>query len=255
MDKIFSVPGIGTADEKRLQQMENIIGYAFKHRPFLLKAITHSSDVRDESADSSLGHYENFEFLGDAVLSLVAAEALIRMEPNEDEGSLSQKRALYVSKDYLSEAGRRHSFSDIIKVGNDVKKDGEQQLPASIIADVIESIIGAAYLDGGLEVAKAVIGTMLGDLPTHTREASQDAKTALQEKLQSSCTLTPAYEVLECVGPPHAPTFVVEARVAQRSLAIGRGPSKKKAEQKAAARALKVLERRSDADLRQEFAS
>ena len=70
MDKVFSVPGIGTADEKRLQQIENIIGYTFKHRPFLLKAITHSSDVRDESTDSSLGHYENFEFLGAKVKNI-----------------------------------------------------------------------------------------------------------------------------------------------------------------------------------------
>jgi ribonuclease-3 len=186
---------------------------------------------------------------------LVAAEALIRKEPNEDEGLLSQKRALYVSKDYLSDAGRRHSFSDIIKVGKDVKKDHDQQLPVSIIADVVESVIGATYLDGGLKAAKSVIDAILGDLPTETREAGLDAKTALQEKLQSSCTLTPAYKVLECVGPPHAPTFVVEAKVAKKTLAIGRGPSKKKAEQKAAARALEMLGCRSDADLKQEFAS
>ncbi len=255
MEKVFSVTGIVPADEKRLVKVEESIGYKFKHLPFLLKAITHRSDARDDTADSFLGNYENLEFLGDAVLSLVAAEALIRIDPKEDEGLLSQKRSQYVSKDFLADAGRRIDLSAVIKVGNDVKKDKDKQLPASIIADVVESIIGAVYLDGDLNAAKRVIHNILGELPSETKEVGQDAKTALQEKMQSSCTLTPAYEVLECVGPPHAPTFVVEARVAQRSLAVGRGPSKKKAEQKAAARALEILGTRSADDLRREFAS
>ena len=210
MQKVFSVPGIATSDEKRLDNVESEIGYVFKHRPFLLKAITHRSDARDDTVASYLGDYENLEFLGDAVLSLVAAEALIRKEPKEDEGLLSQKRSQYVSKDFLAGAGRLISLSDVIKVGNDVKKDADNELPASIVADVVEAIIGAVYLDSGLDAAKLVIHNVLGDLPNETREAGQDAKTALQEKMQASCTLTPAYEVLECVGPPHAPTFVVD---------------------------------------------
>ena len=133
-----------------------------------------------------------------------------------------------MSKDFLSEAAKRLELSQLIRVGNDVKADEIGLLPDSILADVIESIIGATYLDAGLEAAKKVISSVLGDLPTEVRQNSQDAKTVLQERFQASCTLTPAYEVLECVGPPHAPTFVVEARVAEQQLAVGRGPPKRK---------------------------
>ncbi|MBL93033.1 MAG: ribonuclease III [Myxococcales bacterium] len=255
MKKIFSVPGMTTADEKRLDAVEERIGYKFGHRPYLLKALTHRSDARANSGSHDLGHYENFEFLGDAVLSLATAEALVRKDPGEDEGLLSQKRALYVSKDFLSEAAKKIELSLFIKVGNDVKTDDDGQLPDSILADVVESIIGATYLDSGFQSAQDVISTILGELPTEVRQTTQDAKTVLQERFQSSCTLTPAYEVLECVGPPHAPTFIVEARVAEQQLAVGRGPSKKKAEQKAAASALDRFAELSAAELRQKFAS
>ena len=168
-----------------------------------------------------MGHYENFEFLGDAVLSLAAAEALVRKAPGEDEGLLSQKRAQYVSKDFLSEAAKRLELSQLIRVGNDVKADEIGLLPDSILADVIESIIGATYLDAGLEAAKKVISSVLGDLPTEVRQNSQDAKTVLQERFQASCTLTPAYEVLECVGHPMRPLCGGSAR---GRTAVGSGP-------------------------------
>lgn len=231
---------------KLLSKIEAKLKYKFEDKNLLLRALTHRSFGTDEGKREP--HNETLEFLGDAVLSVVAAEALFKACPDADEGDLSQARANYVCQLTLAQGARKLKLGDYVRVAKAMRASGPVDLP-SVLADVMEAIFGATYLDGGLENARALIGLTLGDVPTKVRTAPKDAKTVLQERIQGACSMTPTYEVLESTGPAHAPAFLVEVQVAGTVLGQGEGSNKKQAAQQAAKQALGVLEDSTDAAL------
>lgn len=211
------------------------LGYEFADPELLVLALTHKS--------SSAANNERLEFLGDAVLDLVIAEALYRLQPEADEGTLSRLRASLVRSDTLSGIAQEIGLGDMLLLGAGERRSGGHQR-ASLMADALEALIGAVYLDADFAAAGAIIlhlyGTRLNNLPA--ADALKDPKTLLQEALQQRAQPLPVYELILESGPPHAPVFAVRCELATLQISTeGHGNSRRKAEQVAAARALEVL--------------
>lgn len=229
-------------EKELISKVEAYLGYVFQDKALLLEALTHRSLARDERLrDHVIPQNERLEFLGDAVLSMVTALSLYKSSPRADEGTLTQLRASYVCEPHLAACAKRMGLGELLRASPSIKRSGQVELP-SILADALEALLGAIYLDGGFEAAGAVVETLLGPVPTRVTESPKDAKTQLQEWTQAEKGSTPVYRVTEALGPPHAPTFVVEVLIGDRSLAHGRGPSKKEAAQEAARIALSTLQ-------------
>lgn len=190
---------------------------------------------------------ERLEFLGDAVLNLVVARHLFEALPEATEGDLSRLRARVVSAEPLAEVAASLELGDVLKLGTGELKTGGFRRQ-SILADALEALFGALFLDGGLEAAEALITRLLGpriaSLPA--AETLKDPKTRLQECLQSRGLALPAYSVERVEGEPHAQTFHVSCRVKELGLAAqGSGSSRRRAEQEAAERILHSIETQS----------
>ncbi len=219
-----------------LQWAAGALQYEFSQPDLLQLALTHRS--------AASNHNERLEYLGDAVLELVITDALYRSKPDTDEGGLSRLRSFLVRKGTLAEIGTEIGVAQQVVLGSGEKRTGGHQR-ASILADTVEAILGAVYLDGGYPAAETVIHRLfksrLDDLP---EEASlKDPKTALQEYLQAQSELPPEYEVLAITGKAHKQHFTVVCRVAARDLEVeASGSSRRKAEQQAAAAVLEQLQ-------------
>ncbi len=235
---------IGAKDTSELlAQAETQIGYRFNDRTLLLEALTHRSFARDERLkDNIVSQNERLEFLGDAILSMITALELFKTSPRADEGTLTQLRANYVCEASLAEGARKAGLGTLIRVSPSMRKVTGVELP-SLLCDGLEALIGAVYLDGGFEPARDLVLRFVGEVPTKVAIAPKDAKTELQEWTQASFGLTPVYKVVQSLGPPHAPTFVVEVYVGEKLLAKGQGPSKKDAAQEGAKAALADVSR------------
>jgi len=198
----------------------------------LEEALTHSSYAHESGRS---GRYnERLEFLGDAVVGLVVAEALFARHPDWDEGRLTRARAAVVSQPTLAEAGRRLGLGGHLRLGRGEEQTGGRNKP-SLLADALEAVIGAAFLAGGWENARDLALEALGfalDSPD-VAEAPRDYKTRLAERLRQD-GLQPVYVVVEESGPDHAKLFTVALTVGGQEWARGRGHSKKEAEQQAA---------------------
>jgi len=199
-------------------------------------ALTHRSAARS--------HNERLEFLGDAVLNLLVAEHLFRVFPQADEGDLSRLRARLVSAEPLAELASELTVGEVLQLGSGELKSGGFRRQ-SILADAFEAICGALYLDGGLEAARRVliplIEPRIAQLPAPAE--LKDAKTRLQEYLQSRGLPLPRYEVERTEGEAHAQTFWVACEVGPLGLsAVGRGASRRRAEQDAAEQILGAIE-------------
>ena len=199
-------------------------------------ALTHRSAARS--------HNERLEFLGDAVLNLLVAEHLFRVFPQADEGDLSRLRARLVSAEPLAKLASELTVGEVLQLGSGELKSGGFRRQ-SILADAFEAICGALYLDGGLEAARRVliplIEPRIAQLPAPA--ALKDAKTRLQEYLQSRGLPLPRYEVERTEGEAHAQTFWVACEVGPLGLsAVGRGASRRRAEQDAAEQILGAIE-------------
>lgn len=224
-----------------VSQVETRIGYQFQNKALLIEAITHRSYARDERLKENIvSQNERLEFLGDAILSTVTAVELYKSSPRADEGTLTQLRANYVCEGNLAQGARNAGLGALIRVSPSMLRNGVVELP-SLLADVVEALIGAVYLDSGLEPARQVVLKVLGPVPSKIVVVPKDAKTELQEWTQSEFGMTPLYKVVESLGPPHSPTFRVEVFLGQKLLAEGKGPSKKDAAQQAARKALQDL--------------
>jgi ribonuclease III len=204
------------------------LGYELRDPSLFVAALTHRSAARP--------HNERLEFLGDAVLNLLVAEDLYRRFPNADEGDLSRLRARIVSAEPLAEVAAEIEVGDALQLGSGELKTGGFRRQ-SILADAFEAVCGALYLDGGLEAARRVLLPLLEPrialLPAAA--ALKDAKTRLQEYLQSRGLPLPRYEVERTEGEAHAQTFWVLCEVATLELrASGHGSSRRRAEQEAA---------------------
>jgi ribonuclease-3 len=219
--------------------LEKRLGYRFKRPDLLELAVTHRSWANEQSVPE---HYERLEFLGDSVLGLVAAEWLYSQHPELPEGELSKLKAQLVSRETLARHARELGLGAELKIGVGEERSGGRTKP-SLLADSLEAVFGALYLDGGLEVARKAILPMLED--AYDQKAGEpvlDAKTHLQEFSQALGWDLPEYRLTGSSGPDHNKTFVVECWVAGELAGQGEGPSKKLAEQRAAADALERLQ-------------
>lgn len=212
------------------------IGYVFADLGLLELALTHRSYGGKNN--------ERLEFLGDSILNYVIAEELFHRFPKAKEGELSRLRASLVKGDTLAELAREFKLGDYLKLGPGELKSGGFRRD-SILADAVEGIIGALYLDAGMdECRKYIIQWYQSRLEsTSLKVVTKDPKTRLQEFLQGRKKALPQYEVVEIRGEPHDQTFLVECRIETFPDAIlGKGNSRRIAEQKAASQALKLLE-------------
>jgi ribonuclease III len=222
--------------------LETRLAHRFHSAELLEQALTHGSRAY-ERGDASRGN-ERLEFLGDAVLNLVVSERLMSLWPQASEGTLSRARAAAVNTAALAASARRLGLSSLIRLGRGEEGSGGRDKP-SILADVFEAVLGALYLDGGLEVVRAFL---VREFDAHLRDPEalrSDAKTRLQERVQERGDPAPSYETIAERGPDHAREFEVIVRVAGQELGRGIGRSKRAAEQAAARSALEAFEPRA----------
>ncbi len=217
------------------EEFEELIGYKFKDPMLLVRALTHTS-YANELKINGYGHYERLEFLGDAVLELVTSDYIYNNYPNLPEGKLSKLRASIVCEFSLSKDARQINLQKYILLGKGEEMTGGRQKD-SIIADVMEAIIGAIYLDAGFDTAAHHIQKfILSDIDN--KQLFYDSKTILQEYCQKKWKKEPTYEIIRESGPEHSRTFEVEVHMGDDIMASGVGGSKKGAEQQAAYEAL-----------------
>ncbi len=227
-----------TASAGDLDRLAARLGHRFAHPEILAQALTHPSAAnrRGRTDDS----YERLEFLGDRVLGLIVADLLLRRFPEENEGALALRHAALVRRETLAEVAQALGLGPELRLAKGEETAGERENP-SLLADACEAVIGALYLDGGLDVARALIELHWTPILEAALRPPQDAKTALQEWAQGRGLPLPDYRETDRSGPAHQPVFTVEAGVEGHSPVIGTGRSKRIAEQAAAARLLAVV--------------
>jgi ribonuclease-3 len=216
------------------ERLERQLGHLFADGDLLVEALTHRSFAYVRQLDA---HNERLEFLGDAVLGLVAAEWLFRRHPDRREGELARAKAALVSAAPLAAYAERLDLGSVVRLGRDEARTGGRQR-ASVLADALEALFGAAHLDGGPAASRAVVERFLEWAEGEVEWRRRDAKTELQEREQAAGRPLPAYAVVEESGPDHDKRFVCEVRVAGELRGRGDGRTKKEAQQRAAAAAL-----------------
>lgn len=217
-----------------LTPLEERLGHAFRDRSFLLQALTHRSFL-NENADHPYPHNERLEFLGDAVLELIVTEYLFKNYAN-DEGDLTNWRAALVNAITLAGIARNLQFEEYILMSKGESKDKNSKARLYILANAIEAIIGAIYLDGGTEAAeKFITAHILSHLKKILEDESYvDAKSKFQETAQELLGVTPTYKVLEEHGPDHAKEFTIGVYLGKDLVSVGKGTSKQEAQVSAA---------------------
>ncbi len=218
------------------------VGYQFKKDELLKEALTHRSYL-NEHPDWDLPHNERLEFLGDAVLELVVTEELFNRYPDKEEGWMTSVRAALVNYQMLADVGRSVGIDGAILLSRGEAKDTGRAREV-ILANALESLIGAIYQDGGYQPAKKFINQVVTSrLEDVIRNALHvDAKSQLQEKVQASLKVTPVYKVLSSEGPDHKKVFTIGVYFGDKLIAQGSGPSKQDGEVEAAKAALVVIE-------------
>ncbi|MBE6977605.1 MAG: ribonuclease III [Ruminococcaceae bacterium] len=222
-----------------MKDLETAIGYRFKNISLLQNALTHSSYANERWHDS-LKSNERLEFLGDSILGMVTAEYLYRNFPNRPEGDLTRMRADMVCERALAQVAERIGLGTHLLLGNGEEAGGGRRRD-SILADAVESVIAACFLDGGMESARNFINTfVLTDVPVK-KLRNADYKTALQELVQQKKNQVLAYTLVGESGPDHDKKFRVEVSLNGKVVGEGIGSSKKRAEQAAAQAAMEAL--------------
>jgi ribonuclease-3 len=209
-------------------RLQPTLGHRFNDKTLLATALTHMS-----AEESRLASYQRLEFLGDRVLGLSVAELLFRHFPQSEEGNLSRRLADLVRKETCAEVAEGWNLGQFMRLGEGEILGGARKNKA-ILADACEAIIGAVFIDGGFEAARALIERAFGERMLKPVRPLRDAKTALQEWAQGKGYPTPTYSERGRSGPDHAPVFVVAAKITGLADAEARGPSKRLAEQAAA---------------------
>ncbi|MGQ9920646.1 MAG: ribonuclease III [Desulfobacca sp.] len=230
------------AEDQPLNDLEKRLGYRFVNRAWLAQALIHSSFAHEFPQVGASN--ERLEFLGDAVLNLVISDALVTAYPEASEGDLSRLRASLVNARHLATLATRLALGACLRLGRGEEQQAGHQKP-SVLADALEALIGAVYLDGGYAAARAVVLALFAaSLAALGHEVvTQDYKTALQEYVQKLFKMSPEYRLVQESGPAHARRFVVEVWVAGTPLGQGEGNSKKQASQRAAHQALLQLQK------------
>ena len=221
-----------------LEVLEKRIGYCFKDKLLLKQAITHSSYTNEQKINK-YGHYERLEFLGDAVLELVSSEFLFTLHKEKTEGELTKMRASMVCDPSLAFCAKDLELGEFMLLGKGEESTGGRGRD-SITSDAMEAVIGAIYLDGGMDEAKAFINRfILSDL--EDKQLFYDSKTNLQEMIQGKLKKDFNYMLLEESGPEHDKVFEVAVCIESEIIGRGKGRTKKAAEQQAAYVALRML--------------
>ncbi len=227
------------APRRDTRELERALGYEFQDKELLRRALTHRSAAgREGRAD-----YERLEYLGDAVLDLVVADLLLAAHPDAREGELSKMRAALVNTRSLAEIASDLSLQDFVILSKGEYAQGGHERP-SILADVVESVVGSLYREAGYETAYVRIRELFGSrvetvLPT-------DPKTELQELLHTMGSSAPVYLLERVEGPEHAPTFVSVVEIDSKQIGTGQGATKKESQQEAARVALMKLQSSDD---------
>jgi ribonuclease-3 len=222
------------------QDFTRRLGYRFRNGRLLEQALTHRSHAFENGSPET--HNENLEFLGDAVLGTVVADFLYRNYPSEDEGFLSRIKSLAVSRTTLARIGRRIGIGDAARIGVGEERSGAR-CRDSLLADMLEAVIGACFLDGGFLRAAALIVSLVEEevLAIVDGRVHGSARSELQEFLQKSSGQTPEYRLLSEQGPDNDKVFTMEVLIENRVCGTGTGRTKKDAAQEAALLALASL--------------
>lgn len=221
-----------------MEKLEEKLGYTFRNRTLLENALTHSS-YANENKSTGMQSNERLEFLGDSVLGMVTADYLFRAHPGMPEGELTRTRAALVCEGSLVEVALALDLGRCLKLGKGEDAGGGRERP-SILADAVEAVLAAIYLDGGIGSARKIIQTFILDREEE-KAGSRDYKTALQELVQRESGQVLSYRLTGSAGPDHAKVFQVEVDLNGRSVGAGEGRSKKEAEQMAAKAAIAKL--------------
>ena len=222
-----------------LTDLERAIGYEFQSPELLLRSLTHSSRTQEAASGEELSN-ERMEFLGDSVLGFLVSEYLLHRFPEYSEGQLSKLKAHFVSALHLHEAAKRLDMGRYLRLGKGEERSGGRS-KKTLLADALEALVAALYLDGGMEPARAFVGAWILSEADTGEIHTQDYKSELQELLQSWHGPQPRYFVIRERGPEHHKVFTVEVRTGGDRLAEAEGVSKKAAEQAAAQIALEKL--------------
>lgn len=221
--------------------LEKTIGYTFQNKDYITQALVHRSYL-NEHPTFSLGHNERLEFLGDAVLELIVTEFLFTTYPESTEGELTNWRAALVNTKSLADVAEQIKLNGYMYLSHGESKDANSKARSIILANAVEALIGAQYLDGGTEVAKKFIDTYFNSKLSYILENNLhiDPKSNLQERLQEAKGITPNYRVLSEQGPDHDKTFAVGVFMGKEMIGKGEGSSKQQAQEEAARNALET---------------
>ena len=211
-----------------IRSFEQRLGYEFSNLSLLVEALTHSSIASDFRKDN-----QRLEFLGDRVLGLVMAEALLEIDQTAPEGTLAPRFNALVRKETCAEVARQIELGGVLKIGRSEMLSGGRRKDA-LLGDGMEAVIAAIYKDGGFEVAKTIIINLWGDRIKNVKVDARDAKTMLQEWAQARGQNPPNYEVISRSGPDHAPDFLVKVILDSGETSEAMAGSKRQAEQMAA---------------------
>ena len=222
-----------------LDQLSSRLGYRFKKPELLQQALTHPSL---QPGSAGRGPYERLEFLGDRVLGLVVADMLFNTFPGENEGDLARRHAALVRRESLARIAGEIGLGQALSLSRSEEETGGRH-NAGTLADACEAVLGALFADGGLMPAAELIRKLWTPLMAEMTAPPKDAKTALQEWAQARAMGLPVYSTLGVEGPPHNPEFLIGVAIEGVAEASGRGPSKRVAEQAAAAHLLEQLEK------------
>ena len=211
-----------------IRSFEQRLGYEFSNLSLLVEALTHSSIGSDFRKDN-----QRLEFLGDRVLGLVMAEALLEIDQTAPEGTLAPRFNALVRKETCAEVARQIELGGVLKIGRSEMVSGGRRKDA-LLGDGMEAVIAAIYKDAGFEIAKTIIIKLWGDRIKNVKVDARDAKTMLQEWAQARGQNPPNYEVISRSGPDHAPDFLVKVILASGETSEAMAGSKRQAEQMAA---------------------
>ena len=215
------------------------LGHEFARPELLIEAVTHASASGPARIDN-----QRLEFLGDRVLGLVIAEAVLRADEAAREGLLAPRFNALVRKETCADVAAEIGLGDVLRIGRSELMSGGRRKTA-LLADALEAVIAAVYLDGGFAAAERVVLRLWSGRIAAVEEDARDAKTALQEWAQANGGTLPVYTETSREGPPHAPVFTIEVRLADGRSALAKARSKRQAEQAAARTLLTEVEERA----------
>ncbi len=222
---------------KELKELERSLDYRFKNKNLIIEALTHKSYKKPYNN-------ERLEFLGDAVIDLIVGEYLFKKFPNVDEGELSKLRASLVNEKGLEKLAKKLDLGKYIFISL-AEENNKGREKASLLSNAFEAVMGAIYLEKGLEKVKEIVLKLLEEIypKIDLKTVFKDYKTTLQELTQAHFGTIPDYNLIGSFGPDHKKEFEIEVSVKDRKLAVARGKSKKDAQQKAAKKALEILQK------------